>query len=237
MEAAPDRRRIPADIRCEGCAIMGQAIDKITLTGFKSIRAMEDFELRPLNILIGANGAGKSNFVSFFSFLHELVAGRLTLAVNKGGGADAHLFLGPKVTKNIVSELRIGSYGYSFELEPTVDNRLVFSEERIQEWLPDDISVIRRSLGSGQSESNRRSLGSGQSESKLKEEQTKKRRRATAKIMYEAISRCTVYHFHDTSESAAIRRSGSVRDNERLRPDGANLAAFLLRLKEEQLPA
>ncbi len=57
---------------------MGQPIDKITLKGFKSIRDLEDFPLRNLNILIGANGAGKSNFVSFFTFLREAVEGRLS---------------------------------------------------------------------------------------------------------------------------------------------------------------
>jgi predicted ATPase len=50
---------------------MGRPIDKITLKAFKSIRDLEDFPLRNLNILTGANGAGKSNFVSFFTFLRE----------------------------------------------------------------------------------------------------------------------------------------------------------------------
>ena len=56
---------------------MGSAIDKISLKGFKSIRSLEDFELQPVNILIGANGCGKSNFVSFFFLLREMVEERL----------------------------------------------------------------------------------------------------------------------------------------------------------------
>ena len=59
-------------------------------------QGLEDFPLRSLNILIGANGAGKSNFVSFFTFLREAVEGRLGLYVAKKGGADDHLFMGPK---------------------------------------------------------------------------------------------------------------------------------------------
>ena len=46
------------------------------LKGFKSIREM-DLELRPLNVLIGANGAGKSNLISFFRMLNEMTGGRL----------------------------------------------------------------------------------------------------------------------------------------------------------------
>ena len=70
-----------------------------------------------MNILIGANGSGKSNFVSFFSLLREMVEGRLEKAVNKAGGADVHLFLGPKVTEKIVAKLEFGCNGYEFSLE------------------------------------------------------------------------------------------------------------------------
>ena len=45
---------------------MGQRIDRITIEGFKSIRNLDGFQLKKINVLIGSNGAGKSNFVSFF---------------------------------------------------------------------------------------------------------------------------------------------------------------------------
>ncbi|MHC4116113.1 MAG: AAA family ATPase [Planctomycetota bacterium] len=41
------------------------------------------------------------------------------------------------------------------------------------------------------------------------------------------------YHFHDTSDFAAVKRPCSKRDYEYLRPDASNLAAFLLRLKKK----
>ena len=50
-------------------------LKRLVLKGFKSIKEM-DLELRPLNVLIGANGAGKSNLVSFFKMLNEMMAGR-----------------------------------------------------------------------------------------------------------------------------------------------------------------
>ena len=52
---------------------MSRPIKKLTIRGFKSIRNLHEFELRDLNILIGANGSGKSNFVSYFRMLNELV--------------------------------------------------------------------------------------------------------------------------------------------------------------------
>lgn len=203
---------------------MGQSIDTITLKGFKSIQSLEDFKLGAVNVLIGANGSGKSNFVSFFSLLREMVEGRLEKAVNKAGGADVHLFLGPKVTDKVLAELKFGCNGYSFLLEATVDNRLIFGDERIQyEGTPGFTRDVNRSIGHGQSES------------KLKEQLREgDRNRPISEHIYAAISRWVVYHFHDTSDTAAMRRTGSVRDNERFRPDAGNLAAFLFHLREEE---
>ena len=50
-----------------------------------------------------------------------MVEGRLEKAVNKAGGADMHLFLGPKVTDKIFAELKFGVNGYKFSLEATAD--------------------------------------------------------------------------------------------------------------------
>ena len=55
---------------------MADTIKKLTIEGFKSIRKLEDFPLRALNVLIGANGAGKSNFVGFFKLLREMIGQR-----------------------------------------------------------------------------------------------------------------------------------------------------------------
>ena len=41
-------------------------LDRITLRGYRSIRSLENFELGDVNVFVGANGAGKSNFLSFF---------------------------------------------------------------------------------------------------------------------------------------------------------------------------
>ena len=46
-------------------------LECLTVRGFKSIRALEDFELRNLSILVGANGAGKSNFIDLFRMLAD----------------------------------------------------------------------------------------------------------------------------------------------------------------------
>src|SRR5271169_4010727 len=94
---------------------MADTIKKLTIEGFKSIRKLEDFPLGALNVLIGANGAGKSNFVGFFRLLREMIEQRLqvTLATTEGG-ADACPYLGPKITREFVAKLCFGRSGYEF---------------------------------------------------------------------------------------------------------------------------
>ena len=61
-------------------------LDRIRIAGFKSIRD-QTLDLQPLNVLIGANGAGKSNFIEVFRLLHEMVSQNLQLFVARSGGA------------------------------------------------------------------------------------------------------------------------------------------------------
>jgi predicted ATPase len=208
---------------------MGQPIDKITLRGFKSIRNLEDFPLRNLNIIIGANGAGKSNFVSFFTFLREGVEQRLSFYVTKNGGADIFLFMGPKVTISMDAKLRFHSCVYAFELTSTADIRFVFVDEFIG-YRSVEKSVRKGSIRQGREVST-------WTESILKERSTDAQLpdmdKQVCKDIYDSISKWVVYHFHDTSMRAAMRRECRVRDNEYLRPDGENLAAFLLMLRDE----
>ena len=64
------------------------ALDWITVEGFKSIKRIDRLPLAPINIVIGANGSGKSNLIGVFSFLREIRSGRLQEYVIRSGGAD-----------------------------------------------------------------------------------------------------------------------------------------------------
>jgi predicted ATPase len=190
-------------------------IERITIEGFKSIRKLDDFELHALNVLIGANGAGKSNFVGFFRLLRALIEQKLGEIVRTEGGADVSLHLGPKITPKIAAKLCFDYNVYEFELKLTADNQFLFAEEAVSytgRW------------------HSRKSLGSWHTESKLRE--LKDEPGATAMhgvpyYVFNAVSGWVVYHFHDTSATAGVRRQRSINDNEFLRHDAENLAAFL----------
>jgi predicted ATPase len=216
---ARSTRFLGAPAYAENVPVM-KPLKTLTLSGYKSIRSLENLELRALNVLIGANGAGKSNFISFFKLLHELIEGRLQLHVAQRGGADALLHYGRRVTPELEAKLFFGNNGYIFALTPTVDNRLVFARERF--WFDGDYGTPSPLLGTGHLESLAPAqLQPGSGNLRL------------AQYTVPAIQSWRVYHFHDTSDVASVKRVGAINDNLFLRSDAANLAAFLYRLRAE----
>jgi predicted ATPase len=208
---------------------MTQSLDKITIKGFKSIRSLVDFELTNLNILIGGNGAGKSNFIDFFRLLRAmmelplpgLASANLQAYIADGGGSDDFLFNGPKVTNQIEAKMTFGENWYRFNLAPTADEAFIINDE------------TQHFAGSNPPWE----YGSGFKTPHLfleKKHAGVKGDRSIATFIYDAISSWKIYHFHDTSKLAPMRRSETIDDNAYLRFDAANIAPFLLFLREEQ---
>ena len=203
-------------------------IQKLTVKGYKSIKALEDFELRPLNVLIGANGAGKSNFISLFRFLAALAGNNFPVDMQKWGGPEALLHFGSKKTPFIdlkiefsVSEGVTGFYenGYRLTLEATEDNRLIFSREELMARRTDCVVPKVYSLGSGHDSARIRTDRDSPSAT-------------VSRYVMEKLQTLRQYHFNDTGDTAMVKRIHAVNDNLRLKPDAANLAAYLRKLKQ-----
>ena len=82
-------------------------MDFIEISGYKSIRHAK-IDLAPINILIGANGSGKSNFISFFDFLNRLYSRKLNEFIALNGGDDKILHKGKKTTDTISFYIEFG---------------------------------------------------------------------------------------------------------------------------------
>ena len=193
-------------------------IKQLTIRGFKSIKALESFPLHSLNVLIGANGAGKSNFVSFFRMLHEMMGQRLQHWTRKQGSADRIVSFGIKETGCIESFVEFGLNGYRFTLEPTANGGFSFFGEQL--FFDGPLYGQKHEF-----------LGTGHGESRLKE--LAKNKNTVADYCYSSIASWKIFHFHDTSDTAGVKRRGALHDNEYLRPDASNLAAYLYRLSTE----
>ena len=191
-------------------------IKHLAIEGFKSIQSAEFQFSKSLNVLIGPNGAGKSNFVAYFRMLGEMVEERLQLWVGKQGGANRLLTYGSKETSKLFSRIEFGANAYSFTLEPTVADRFVFTDERL---FYEDRYPYGLQIG-----------GHGNTEARLKLEILSDRWRM-ADFCYASISSWKVFHFHDTSDTAGLKRKGGLQDNRYLRGDASNLAAYLYRLQ------
>ena len=194
-------------------------LDNITIKGYKSIKLLEKFNLAPLNILIGANGAGKSNFIGLFDLLHQVIEGNLQLTVAKSGGADSFLHFGQKHTDKIEITLWFGQNGYGLELLPAKDSLIIESEIV---YFHD-----KKTYPAPYSEG----IGSALSESLLKKK-AKESQGRIAKYVIKSTENWRVYHFQDTSTTAKVKQQCDLGDNSFLRSDASNLAAFLYLLSE-----
>jgi len=196
-------------------------LDTLTLRGFRSIKSLEKLELGQLNVLIGANGAGKSNFVGFFRLLRAMVEQRLQAYVTKNGPADGYFFDGIKQTGRIEADLVFGQNRYAFALEPTAEG-LMIANEQTQYTGGQGLAALRQ-------------IGGGVPESRLHD--VRNNSGLTAQhgpnwYVWNAVSSWQVYQFHDTSMTAGMRRDVGVEQFEQLEPSGENLAAFLFHLQK-----
>ncbi|MBK6875364.1 MAG: AAA family ATPase [Ignavibacteria bacterium] len=60
-------------------------IDRIHIQNFKSIRDTGEVSIRRINVLIGPNGVGKSNFIQFFKLLNSIYKQRLKFYTAENG--------------------------------------------------------------------------------------------------------------------------------------------------------
>ena len=213
---------------------MRTTLDQITLKGFKTFQALDEFRPGRLSVLIGANGSGKSNFASFFTMMRRALADEdgFPIFVAQQGGASKLLHDGPSKTSEAEAVLNlstpVGKSRYSFRLRYAAGDTLIFANEYhantgscsdpAVRWLAED-SIAD---DDGQRESgypipalliNGTGLAVGATRDFLKG--------------------VSVYHFNNTSAVARMKTKWQIGDNRELKEDGGNIAPVLLRLKQE----
>jgi|HubBroStandDraft_2_1064218.scaffolds.fasta_scaffold120486_1 predicted ATPase len=206
------------------------ALDYITIQGFKSIASVEKLVLRPINVVIGPNGSGKSNFIGVFAFLHAIREGRLRDYITSAGGAEKVLHFGSKTTKEIFLHLSFRDEvnqevnQYEVKLSPTSDDGLYPSSEvaAFSNTTTGFTTPLRTVLSA---RDQGREAGISDPKSRI------------AVWVRQWLGSWRLYHLHDTSSSSPMRKTAKVNDNEHLRADGSNIAAFLYYLREKHEPS
>ena len=203
---------------------MRNRLDRITLKGFKTIKSLENFEPGPLTALIGPNGVGKSNFISFFHMMSWALGDHdnLPLYVSQQGGASKLLHDGTTRTREIETELTIrtdaGNNQYAFRLFYAAGDTLIFADER-----------YRSSRFGFPTVADWSETGAGHRSPLLLDRASVD---ITAGVIRSLLQRIVVYQFHNTSDTARIRGKWSMYDNRFLKEDAANIGPVLHRLKE-----
>jgi predicted ATPase len=99
----------------------------VEVDGFTSIRSAK-VDLTRLNVLVGANGAGKSNVIRALELLGRIVDSELNLFVGLNGGASALL------TGSVSGTIRLGidapPNGYQATLSPAANERTTAEASR-----------------------------------------------------------------------------------------------------------
>ena len=186
-------------------------MDFIKIKGYKSIKDAE-ISLRPINILIGANGSGKSNFLSFFEFLHHLYEKKMTEYVALNGGENKFLHHGVKVTKRIEAHLSFNNNvnGYAFELVKGDDGFVFEHEDLVHRGNHQDIAFYK-------------------TEARIKHNDNFR-----ADYIRNHIQGLKKFHFHDTGKTAPFNNVSHVpNDTYFLYEKGENIAAFLFKIQTE----
>lgn len=184
-------------------------MDSIRIKGYKSFKDIT-VNLGQINILIGSNGAGKSNFLSLFALLGNAYLGLLARSVAISGGIDKLFHKGRKETDRISIEVKDGVNSYALDLIES-DGSLIVEKESLGYssrpglWTYYDIANYK-------------------SETALKEYNGLKR----GDYINQYMSQIKKFHFHDTGRTSPFTgESNIVNDYYHLYSQGGNLAAFL----------
>lgn len=182
-------------------------LSRVIIDGYKSIQHT-DVELRPINILIGSNGVGKTNFISFFKLINIIYEQRLHNYTMQNS-AEKLFHYGLKQTSELKGYLAFGDNAYEVRLQARDNGSLFIAEERSY-YQSSSFNV------------------SNIDESQIKNSSTYRDR-----WLRDYLQSYKIFHFHDTSKGAPLRSSANINDNRYLKTDGSNLPAFLFMLQEK----
>ncbi len=224
-------------------------IKHVAIKGFKSIKSL-DLTMEPINILIGANGSGKSNFISLFTFLRNLFEDKLDNYVKKNGSADTFFHFGVKTTPEIKMDIDIGIKKYNLEFEHNANEDLLVLKNSI----PSDMVNSKEGMDNNYyAQNNIINTLSDLINKTVKSDREKIE--TVGKILeivkkdtpelhdhhklhdlyslqkYLYLRECHVYHFHDTGPTARFKQAADLEASDYLYSDANNIAAFLYRLK------
>ncbi len=196
-------------------------LNEVVIGGYKSIAVDEPvtLQLKDVNILLGANGSGKSNIISFFRMLSFMMSRAFGVYVEKAGTSNSILHYGSKITSSMFGKLTFSDTDsidtYRFSLMNAAPDRLIITEENVTWHKKKELKPYEVLL-----------------EPNFKESALVDSTDKVAKSIYRMLSCCKVYQFHDTSSTGPLRKACPIETANYLQSHGNNLPSFLLFLRQ-----
>jgi predicted ATPase len=201
-------------------------LKKIQLIHFRSFFQTE-VDIKNINVLIGGNGAGKSNFISLFPMLNYIQIGRLGDWIANKGGFDNIVYNGIQENEFInlsfffEAESANGQNIYELSLRATEENYIV-EAEKFGFWkFHDSPKPIFQHQETNQKETKLKYLA--------------ERKAEIPYYIYSNIKGFQVFHFDDVSANSNKKRLQNIDEGYPLHPEGDNIAAFMYYLKQNYI--
>ena len=203
-------------------------IESLHVKGFRSLADLRLDDIPNPMVLLGANGAGKSNVLGFFQLLSALANRRVGEFVQRRGGANDQLFGGRQHTDRIEADVSfrtaLGNNTLSFHLERVDPDHFMFVNEAFH--------VLPQQAQDGPNHGPYRADGESGFALAAGSKGGDDRSKAAVNLLRD----CMVYQFHDTSSTSRLKIRWDAQDGHRLLEHGGNLAPVLILLKENDLP-
>lgn len=204
-----------------------QPLERLQVRGLASLRDVTLTLDTEVTVLIGADGAGKSNLIGALELLGRIVDRRLQDYVLRKGGFSGLRFTGAAHASSKYIDIDasasepsgLGEWGYSVRLDSGRDDQAFLSETLYSNSEDPEETFLSDLPGSPESV-----LGNQPSGIAVPG--------AVARVrgMLEA---CRVYHFDDVGDDSPAKRIATIGDDVVLRSNAENIAAVLHALRRD----
>ena len=205
-------------------------IESLHVKGFRSLPDLRLDDIPNPMVLLGANGAGKSNVLLFFRLLKEMSQQRLSEFVQRQGGANDQAFGGRRTTPQVDAAIGIrtakGDSRFSFTLKFAHPDSFLVSGEVFRFGA---IHAHEEGQGTGLI------VESSAPESRFFPIARSSDATEGQELAADLLGDSAFYQFHDTSDVSPLKTRWDAEDNHRLLEHGGNLAPILIHLRQNDI--
>lgn len=205
-------------------------LGRLVIEGLGAVRRVDLDITTDVTVLIGANGAGKSNVVGALELISRIWGDSFQQQIVDRGGMSSMIFEG---IDGPAERTRLEVYGtpdevecqsgYRVDLRAADDDSAILTESLLFHDRSHNPNPYEQWLGTGATSKARR----------VAAESEDQRLRNFAGYVTPLLAGCRVFHFDDVSASAPVKGWATEGDDVALRPNAANIAAYLLRVRDE----